>query len=159
MENQNSNSKLKGIIILLLVLLVGSLIYIFKITADAKTLETTVTKVSSEKENMIKKLEELNSNYDAALAENTSMTDELMAEKERVVKLIAELKSSKGDNTSLRKYKDQYKVLEEKMKSMMQEVTVLKQENQQLTTNLESTKVDLDDSKKYNEVLVGQNEE
>jgi chromosome segregation ATPase len=108
---------------------------------------------------MIKKLEELNSNYDAALAENTSMTDELMAEKERVVKLIAELKSSKGDNTSLRKYKDQYKVLEEKMKSMMQEVTVLKQENQQLTTNLESTKVDLDDSKKYNEVLVGQNEE
>jgi chromosome segregation ATPase len=142
-----------------LVLLVGSLIYIFKITADAKTLETTVTKVSSEKENMIKKLEELNSNYDAALAENTSMTDELMAEKERVVKLIAELKSSKGDNTSLRKYKDQYKVLEEKMKSMMQEVTVLKQENQQLTTNLESTKVDLDDSKKYNEVLVGQNEE
>ena len=56
MENQNSNSKLKGIIILLLVLLVGSLIYIFKITADAKTLETTVTKVSSEKENMIKKL-------------------------------------------------------------------------------------------------------
>ncbi|WP_396175750.1 hypothetical protein [Flavobacterium sp.] len=159
MENQNSNSKLKGIIILLLVLLVGSLIYIFKITADAKTLETTVTKVSSEKENMIKKLEELNSNYDAALAENTSMTDELMAEKERVVKLIAELKSSKGDNASLRKYKDQYKVLEEKMKSMMQEVTVLKQENQQLTTNLESTKVDLDDSKKYNEVLVGQNEE
>jgi hypothetical protein len=87
------------------------------------------------------------------------MTDELMAEKERVVKLIAELKSSKGDNASLRKYKDQYKVLEEKMKSMMQEVTVLKQENQQLTTNLESTKVDLDDSKKYNEVLVGQNEE
>jgi myosin heavy subunit len=159
MENQNSNSKLKGIIILLLVLLVGSLIYIFKITADAKTLETTVTKVSSEKENMIKKLEELNSNYDAALAENTTMTDELMAEKERVVKLIAELKSSKGDNASLRKYKDQYKVLEEKMKSMMQEVTVLKNENQQLTTNLESTKVDLDDSKKYNEVLVGQNEE
>lgn len=159
MENQNSNSKLKGIIILLLVLLVGSLIYIFKITADAKTLETTVTKVSSEKENMIKKLEELNSNYDAALAENTTMSDELMAEKERVVKLIAELKSSKGDNASLRKYKDQYKVLEEKMKSMMQEVTALKNENQQLTTNLESTKVDLDDSKKYNEVLVGQNEE
>ena len=159
MENQNSNSKLKGIIILLLVLLVGSLIYIFKITADAKTMETTVTKVSSEKENMIKKLEELNSNYDAALAENTTMSDELMAEKERVVKLIAELKSSKGDNASLRKYKDQYKVLEEKMKSMMQEVTALKNENQQLTTNLESTKVDLDDSKKYNEVLVGQNEE
>lgn len=159
MENQNSNSKLKGIIILLLVLLVGSLIYIFKITADAKTLDTTVTKVSSEKENMIKKLEELNSNYDAALAENTTMSDELMAEKERVVKLIAELKSSKGDNASLRKYKDQYKVLEEKMKSMMQEVTALKNENQQLTTNLESTKVDLDDSKKYNEVLVGQNEE
>jgi len=41
----------------------------------------------------------------------------------------------------------------------MQEVEVLKAQNQTLTTNLDSTNVVLEDSKKYNQVLVGQNEE
>ena len=41
----------------------------------------------------------------------------------------------------------------------MQEVEVLKAQNQTLTTNLDSTKVVLEDNKKYNQVLVGQNEE
>jgi myosin heavy subunit len=159
MENQNSNSKLKGVIILLAVLLVGSLGYIFKLTSDTKTLETTVTTVKSEKEDVLKDLAALKSTYDAAIAENTTMSDELIAERDKVVKLMAELKSSKGDNASLRKYKDQYKALEAKMQTLMQEVDVLKKENQQLTTNLDSTKVVLDDSKKYNQVLVGQNEE
>ncbi|MGL2963945.1 hypothetical protein ACSVH2_09030 [Flavobacterium sp. RSB2_4_14] len=159
MENQDNNSKLKGIIILLAVLLVGSLIYIFKLTSDAKTLETTVTTVKSEKEDVLKDLEELKTTYDAAIAENTSMSDELIAERDKVVKLMTELKSAKGDNASLRKYKDQYKAMETKMKSLMVEVDVLKKENQKLTTNLDSTTVVLEDSKKYNQVLVGQNEE
>jgi len=159
MENQNNNSKLKSVIILLAVLLVGSLIYIFKLTSDAKTLETTVSTVKSEKEDVMKDLAELKSTYDAAIAENTTMSDELIAERDKVVKLMSELKNAKGDNASLRKYKDQYKSMEAKMKNLMQEVEILKKENQQLTANLDSTKVVLDDSKKYNQVLVGQNEE
>ncbi len=159
MENQNSNSKLKAIIGILAVLLIGSLIYIFKLTSDAKTLETTVTTVTSEKDSVLKDLSELKTTYDAAIAENTSMSDELIAERDKVVKLITELKSAKGDNASLRKYRDQYKSMEQKMQNLMQEVAVLKTQNQQLTTNLDSTKVVLEDNKKYNQVLVGQNEE
>ena len=159
MENQNSNSKLKSIIILLAVLLVSSMIYIFKLTSDTKALETTVTTVKSEKESVLKDLSDLKASYDAAIAENTSMSDELIAERDKVVRLMTELKSSKGDNASLKKYKEQYNALEQKMKSLMQEITVLKAKNQELTTNLDSTKVVLDDSKKYNKVLVGQNEE
>lgn len=159
MENQNSNSKLKAIIGILAVLLIGSLIYIFKLTSDAKTLETTVTTVTSEKDSVLKDLSELKTTYDAAIAENTSMSDELIAERDKVVKLISELKSAKGDNASLKKYKDQYKSMEQKMQNLMQEVAVLKTQNQQLTTNLDSTKVVLEDNKKYNQVLVGQNEE
>jgi len=101
----------------------------------------------------------LKASYDEAIAENTTMSDELIAEREKVAKLIVELKNSKGDNASLRKYKDQYKALEQKMRNLMQEVEVLKAQNQTLTTNLDSTKVVLEDSKKYNQVLVGQNEE
>ncbi len=159
MENQNNHSKLKAIIGILAVLLIGSLIYIFKLTSDAKTLETTVTTVKSEKESVLKDLADLKATYDAAIAENTSMSDELIAERDKVVKLMEELKTAKGDAASLRKYKDQYKNLEQKMKNLMEEVTVLKTQNQTLTTNLDSTKVVLEDSKKYNQVLVGQNEE
>lgn len=159
MENQNNNSKLKAIIGILAVLLIGSLIYIFKLTSDAKTLETTVTTVRSEKESVLKDLSDLKATYDAAIAENTSMSDELIAEREKVVKLMEDLKSSKGDNASLMKYRTQYKSLEQKMQNLMQEVAVLKTQNQELTTNLDSAKVVLEDSKKYNQVLVGQNEE
>jgi hypothetical protein len=159
MENQNNHSKLKAIIGILAVLLIGSLIYIFKLTSDSKNLETTVVEAKSEKASVLKDLAELKATYEAAIAENTSMSDELIAERDKVVKLMEELKTAKGDAASLRKYKDQYRGLEQKMKNLMEEVTVLKTQNQTLTTNLDSTKVVLEDSKKYNQVLVGQNEE
>ena len=159
MENQNNHSKLKAIIGILAVLLIGSLIYIFKLTSDAKSLQTTVVTVKSEKESVLKDLADLKTTYDAAIAENTSMSDELITERDKVVKLMADLKASKGDNASLQKYRTQYKALEQKMQNLMQEVEVLKAQNQTLTTNLDSTKVVLEDNKKYNQVLVGQNEE
>jgi len=159
MENQNGHSKLKAIIAVLAILLVGSLFYIFKLTSDAKTLQSTVTTATSEKESVLKDLADLKTTYDAAIAENTSMSDELIAERDKVVKLMADLKSSKGDNATLQKYKKQFKALEQKMQNLMQEVAVLKAQNQELTTNLDSTKVVLEDNKKYNQVLVGQNEE
>ena len=159
MQNQDNHSKLKAIIAVLAILLIGSLIYIFKLTSDAKTLQTTVTTVKSEKESVLKDLADLKTNYDAAIAENTTMSDELIAERDKVVKLIADLKASKGDNASLQKYKTQYKAMEQKMQNLMQEVAVLKKQNQTLTTNLDSTTVVLEDNKKYNQVLVGQNEQ
>ena len=159
MQNQDNNSKLKAIILVLAILLTGSLIYIFKLTSDAKTLQTTVTTVKSEKESVLKDLEDLKTNYDAAIAENTTMSDELIAERDKVVQLMADLKASKGDNASLQKYKTQYKAMEQKMQNLMQEVAVLKKQNQTLTTNLDSTTVELEDNIKYNQVLVGQNEQ
>ena len=152
MESQGNNSKLKGVIIVLVLLLVSSILYIVKLTADSKTLESTIVTTKSEKDSVMKDLAALKATYDTAIAENTSMSDQLIAEREKIVNLM-------GDNASLLKYKSQYKQLEQKMKNMMQEVEVLKQQNKELTTNLDSTKVILEDSKKYNQVLVGQNEE
>jgi len=159
MENQNSNSKLKAIIGVLATLLIVSLIVIFKLTTDVKEQDKNIVEIKSEKESVLKDLSDLKNTYDAAIAENTSMSDELIAERDKVVKLMKDLKSAKGDNASLMKYKEQYKALEQKMRNLMEEVTVLKSKNQELTTNLDSTKVILEDSKKYNQVLVGQNEE
>ena len=159
MENQKSNTSLKAIILVLSLLLLGSLFYIFKLTTETKTLQTEVSSTKTEKENVLKDLQELKATYDAAIAENTSMSDELIAEREKVVGLMAQLEKSKGDAASMAKYKQQFLGLQTKMNSLMQEVEVLKKDNAKLTTNLDSTKVVLADSKNYNQVLVGQNEE
>lgn len=159
MENQKSNSNLKAVIAILAVLLVGSLVYIFKATSDAKTQQTELTTTKTEKESVMKDLEALKTTYDAAIAENTTMSDELIAEREKVVNLISDLKKSKGDAASMSKYKSQYLALDTKMKGLMQEVDVLKKENATLTVQRDSTVMVLGESKKFNEVLVGQNEE
>ena len=59
MENQQSSSSLKTIIAILAILLVGSLVYIFKITSDAKGVQTELTKTVSEKEGVMKEEYEL----------------------------------------------------------------------------------------------------
>ncbi len=159
MENQKSNSNLKAVIAILAVLLVGSLVYIFKMTSDAKALQTELTTTTSEKESVMKDLEALKTRYDAAIAENTSMSDELIAEREKIVNLMADLKKSKGDVASMSKYKSQYFALEAKMKTLMEENEALKKDNAKLTVQRDSTVTVLGESRKYNEVLVGQNEE
>jgi cell division protein FtsB len=159
MENQKSNSTLKAIILVLSILLLGSIFYIFKLTTETKDLKTQVASTKTEKENVLSDLQKLKATYDAAIAENTTMSDELIAEREKVVGLMAQLEKSKGDVASMAKYKQQFLALQTKMKSLMQEVDILKAQNKKLATNLDSTNVVLTDSKNYNQVLVGQNEE
>lgn len=159
MENQKSNSNLKTIIIVLAVLLVGSLGYIFKMSSEATILQKEIVATTSEKEGVMKDLEKLKATYDAAIAENTSMSEELIAERAKVDNLISNLKKSRGDAASMSKYKSQYLALDTKMKDLMQVVEGLKKENKTLTVQRDSTVVVLGESKKFNEVLVGQNEE
>ncbi|MBF6607332.1 MAG: hypothetical protein ITG00_01180, partial [Flavobacterium sp.] len=155
MENQNSNSKLKAIIIILAILLAGSLAYMYKMSSDAKSTQTVLVK---EKDDVMKDLEALKATYDTALAENTSMSEELIAEREKVVQLMADLDKSKGDVASLRKYRDQVRVLENKMKGLMQEIAVLKKENEGLTIARDSMVVALGEQRTFNDTLVVQNE-
>jgi len=159
MENQKNNNALKAIILVLSLLLLGSLFYIFKLTTETDTLETEIKSEKTSKENVLKDLEELKATYDAAIAENTTISDELIEEREKVVRLMEDLKKSNGNAASMAKYKQQYEGLQSKMKSLMQEVEVLKKQNQELTTNLDSTKVVLEESQNYTKTLVGQNEE
>ena len=97
MENQKNNSSLKAIILVLALLLVGSLFYIYQLTSKTTELTSQVTAVKSEKENILKELGDLKATYDAAIAENTSMSDELIAERDKIVNLMEQLKKSKGD--------------------------------------------------------------
>lgn len=158
MENQenNSNSSLKVVVAILALLLVGSLGYIYKISSEAKSVQTELTQTVTEKDAVMKDLNELKATYDAAIAENTSMSEELIAERDKVVKLMEDLEKSKGDVSS---YRSQVSKLQQKMKVLVAENETLKKENGVLTTQRDSTIVVLGEARKYNEVIVGQNEE
>lgn len=156
MENKQSSSSLKAVIAVLAVLLVGSLVYIFKLSSDTEKVQTVLTTTVSEKDSVLKDLEELKSTYDAAIAENTSMSDELIQERDKVVGLMDEVKKSKGD---LSAFKAKMNLLQNKMVALMAENEGLKNQNVVLKTQRDSTAVVLDESKKYNQSLVGQNDE
>ena len=129
MENQKSSSSLKVIVAILAILLVGSLVYIFKMTSDADVVQTELKATLTEKESVMKDLEELKSTYDAAIAENTSMSDELIQERDKVVNLMSDLKKSKGDVASMSRYRAQFIALQGNMKVLMAENERLKKQN------------------------------
>ncbi len=156
MEKQQNNSSLKAIIAVLAVLLVGSLVYIFKMSSDAEVVKSELTTTLTEKESVMKDLQTLKTTYDAAIAENTSMSEELIQERDKIVALMDELNQSKGD---VSKFKTQLSALQNKMKALMTENEGLKIANEKVTAQRDSTVVVLGESKKFNEVLVAQNEE
>jgi len=156
MEKEQNNSSLKAIIAVLAVLLVGSLVYIFKLSSDKEVVKTELTTTLSEKETLMKDLQTLKTTYDAAIAENTTMSEELIQERDKIVALMDELNQSKGD---VSKYKTQLSALQNKMKALMTENEGLKLANERVTAQRDSTVVVLGESKKFNEVLVGQNED
>jgi len=156
MENKQSSSSLKAVIAVLAVLLIGSLVYIFKLSSDTDKVQTVLKTTETEKESVLKDLEQLKTTYDAAIAENTSMSDELIQERDKVVNLMSEVKKSKGDVSA---FKTQLNFLQNKMKAMMAENDGLKKQNTKLTSQRDSTAVVLTESKKNNEALVGQNSE
>lgn len=154
MENQKSNSNLKAVVVVLLLLLLGSLGYIFKMSTDAEIVRTELKTTLTEKESVMKDLQELKATYDAAIAENTTMSEELIKERDKVVALMEELKQSKGD---VSKFKTQLTSLQSNMKVLLAENDNLKKQNVVLTTQRDSTRVVLVESKKANEVLTAQN--
>jgi hypothetical protein len=152
----NSNLGLKVIIAVLSLLLAGSFYYIYELKSESKVVQNELVTVVSEKEAVLKDLESLKATYDAAIAENTAMSDELVQERDKVLSLINDVKKSKGDVSN---FKSKYLKLESNLKALMAENETLKKLNTTLTVQRDSTVVVLGEAKKYNEVLVGQNED
>ncbi len=159
MEQSKSNSNLKVVIVVMGLLLVGSLAYIFKLSNDVKLGKNKIVNIASEKDRVIADLESLKITYDQAIAENTTMSEELMLERDKVVKLMSDVRNSNGDIAALSGYKQKYAALDGKMKTLMVQVEELTQKNSQLTTKIDSTTTVLGEAIKTNETLLGQNSE
>lgn len=161
MENQKkeSNSRSRIIILLLLLLLLGSLGYIFKLSTDSELVKTQIKTIIVEKESVMNNLKELKLTYDAVIAENSTMSEELIKERDKVVTLIETVKKCKGDTAAMAKYKDQFVELQKKMVSLLSQNNILKKDNENLTVQRDSTNVILEDTKKNNQVLSTKNDE
>jgi myosin heavy subunit len=159
MENKKSNSSLKAIIIVLSILLVGSLAFMYKMSTDNKEVETELEKTISTKTELETELKEKIASYDAAIADNTSIKGELEAEKAKVVDLLSQVQKSKDDNkAALKQFKEDYRRLKSTHDALIAENSTLKEENAKLTTQRDSTQNALNESKKYNDTLVNQND-
>jgi hypothetical protein len=155
MDNKSkSNSGLKAIIVILALLLLGSLWYVYKITNDSKAVETVLM---SEKDAVLKDLSIANDSLNIAIASNTTLSEELIAERDRIQQLMADVEKSKGDVASMSKYKTEALKLRNNVAVLMKEVSVLKKQNQQLTVERDSTVAVLGEAKKYNDTLMNQN--
>lgn len=132
--------------------------YMFKMSSDSKKeielSEGKYDKILSEKELVLNDLEQMKAMYDSEIASNTSLKEELEAEKAKVEALIVRVK--KGE--SVANYKNDYIRLKREMDSLVAENTKLKEENMLLNKNLDSTNVVLTESKMFNDTLVNQNE-
>jgi hypothetical protein len=155
MDNKSkSNSGLKAIIVILALLLLGSLWYVYKITNDSKAVETVLM---SEKDAVLKDLSIAKDSLNIAIASNTTLSEELIAERDRIQQLMADVEKSKGDVASMSKYKTEALKLRNNVAVLMKEVSVLKKQNQQLTVERDSTVAVLGEAKKYNDTLMNQN--
>lgn len=155
MEKQKSNTSLKAIIVILAILLVGSLTVMYKMSSDSEEAEKEYV---SEKEQFLADLDSAKAMYDSEVAENTELKGELEAERTKIENLIEEVKKWQGDATALKKFKNQYYKLKGEMDKLLAENEILKEQNATLTTERDSTMVVLDESRRYNDTLVSQNE-
>ena len=153
-ETKQSNSGLKAVIAILALLLVGSLGYIYKITTDSKLTET---KLLSEKELVLKDLGDAKDSLNIAISSNSTLSDELLLERDRVEKLIVEVEKAQEGAASMQKYKVEAGRLKNNVNKLMKEVAVLKKQNELLVMERDSTSTALGDSKRLNDTLSLQN--
>ena len=155
MENKQNNSGLKAAVVILALLLLGSLTYIYMITSAN---DKQVTELTTEKDQLANDLKARIAELDIAISEKTALQGDFEAQKEEMTRLLAELENSKGDIASLKRYEASYFKLKREMDNLMAENKLLKEQNVSLTSSLDSTNVALEDTKRYADTLLTQND-
>lgn len=156
LSKKSNNSGLKAVIVILSLLLISSLAYMYKLSSDS---QVTIALLKTEKDAVIKDLENTKQSLDEAIASNTSLSEELIAERDKIQQLMADLEKSKdNDPESLAKYKNEAERLKAKIALLMKQIEGLKSENKTLVTKIDSTSTELKKVRTVNDTLVSKNE-
>jgi regulator of replication initiation timing len=157
-QSNSRNSGLKVVVLILVLLLMGTLAYVYKLQQDKDAVDSSLSKTLTEKEKFQAELESKIAEYDIAIADNTALKGELEEEQAKIMELLEKIKKSDGSVAELSKYKTQYVKLKREMDNLIAENNVLKANNSKLTKNLDSTNVVLTNAKTANDTLVAKNQ-
>ncbi|MCF6169242.1 hypothetical protein [Lutibacter sp.] len=151
MMEENKKSNIKIIAIVLAVLLLVALAYTFYNNKEHKKLTDAIEEEKLEIEgnldNMIVK-------YEEAIGQNTSMSNELSLERDRIIALRDSIKGLKATNYSLiRRYRKQIAKLEETNRRLFFMTDSLTGVNELLTINLDSANVKISKQLAKNDTL------
>lgn len=155
-DSKNNSTGLKVGLGILLVLFLGTAFYASKLYSDKQETEKTLI---SEKQQVMNDLNNMAQEYDAAIAENEVVNQDLVAARERIQGLMDSLKVSQNSVNSLWRYKKKYMALQEEMDVLLAENDRLKVENELLATSLDSTQVQLAERTMFTDSLLVQNTE
>ncbi|WP_457617080.1 hypothetical protein [Lutibacter sp.] len=148
-DNKKSNNKL--IVIVLAVLLVGVLAYTVYNNSEHKKLTNAI---EEEKLEIEQNLDSMIVKYEDAIAQNTSMSNELALERDRIIALRDSVKSLKSANYRLiRRYRRQISKLEETNRRLFFMNDSLTTVNQLLSVNLDSANVKISEQLAKNDTL------
>lgn len=158
MENKSgsNNNALKVILGIAVVLLLGTLFYTFNLKSET---DETQKQLTEEKALVLKDLNNMAQQYDAAIGENEVANAKLVEARGRIEGLMDSLKVSDNNVRSLWRYKKQFLALQDEMEDLMIENESLKVENSLLATSLDSTKTQLSERIVFNDSLLAQNTE
>ena len=155
MQENNKSSNNLILIIALTVLLFGLIGYTFYNNNDHKE---AVKFLQDEKEQIIGNLTAMEEKYDIAIAQNTSLSDSLTGEKNRIIAFKDSVRNLKKINSStLSRYRGQLSKLKAINESLIEEVDSLRLQNNLLTEEKDSIDVQLKIQTNYNDTLVAQN--
>ena len=148
-DSKKSNNKF--LIIALGLLLVGVVAYTIYNNGQNKMYKDAV---EAEKNEIASNLDSMIVKYEDAISKNTSMSNELSLERDRIIMLRDSVKNMKVINYEmLKKFRSQIFKLEETNKQLFQKNEVLTSENRLLTSNLDSVKVVVSNQLAKNDTL------
>lgn len=155
MAEQKSSSNKKIITGILIALLVALGVYTFQQNKKFKASEEFL---KQEKEQILGNLTSMEERYDVAIAKNSSLSEELIAEKDKIVAFKDSVKNLKNANWSLvRRYRKKIKDLEAKNERLFFLNDSLTIANNLLVVEKDSITGELIEQTKFNDTLVAQN--
>jgi hypothetical protein len=155
MQENNKSSNNLVLIIALTVLLFGLIGYTFYNNNDHKE---AVKFLQDEKEQIIGNLTAMEEKYDIAIGQNTSLTDSLTIEKDKIIAFKDSVKNLKKINSrTLSRYRGQLSTLKATNERLIEEVDSLRLQNNLLTEEKDSINTQLKIQTIYNDTLIAQN--
>lgn len=132
----------KTVIVVLVLLLAGLGVYSF---LDHKKQTDAITDLTAEKQEVMTELKQLKTQYDEAIAENTSLSTELAKEKHQIEEYIDSLKKIKFTNRkTVLFYKNKIQELTKKTQRLMVANDSLVKKNESLTLENQDLEVQKD---------------